>query len=92
MAEHRAESAKVYPRPGRVRNYHLDRRWILLCDGLVYDNGIVSWERGYRTRLVARLAAFWHYYIGSWGGGVVTITDTRTITTPPGSSSDGEVG
>lgn len=68
----------TYPRQGRRwwhRRPHLERRWrIDAC--LAYDGGGGTWAQGYRTHAGARVAAWWHYHVASWGG-QVTITDTR---------------
>jgi hypothetical protein len=81
-ADKDAGTERVYPRTPRTPNRHLDRRWRVEFNNLVYDGGgTASRKWGYRTRLGARLAAWWHYHVASWGGGPVTITDTRIL--PP---------
>lgn len=72
-------SETIYPKEPRERRAHLDRRWRLDC-ALVYggDGGgwVSEWSKGYRTRLGARIAGWWHYHISSWGG-TVTLVDSR---------------
>lgn len=57
---------KLYPKPEKDRS-HLDRPWILSCH-LAYDGGGADWAKGYRTYIGARIAAWWHYHVASWGG------------------------
>ena len=82
-------SGIVYPKKPRERDPHLDRRWRLDCN-LVYggDGGgwCAEWSKGYRTQTGARIAAWWHYHLASWGGSV-QITDTAS--TPAHPESDG---
>lgn len=70
----------IYPKPTRKRDPKLHRRWRLDCV-LVYggDGGgaAATWSKGYRTRLGARIAAWWHYEIASWGGSVKLIDTTK---------------
>ena len=99
----------IYPKPERTRNMHLDRRWRLDCS-LVYGDsggaGVETWSKGYRTRTGARLAAWWHYHLASWGGSVELVDTASTPHAPlsghrsdehgssgaPGPSDDGEAG
>lgn len=63
----------LYPKEPSKRDPHLDRPWRLDCN-LVYggDGGgwVEEWSKGYRTLWGARIAAWWHYHIASWGGSV----------------------
>jgi hypothetical protein len=58
----------IYPNY-KTKRYdpHLDRRWRLDCD-LAYDGGRSRWSKGYRTRPGARIAAWFHYHLASYGG------------------------
>lgn len=86
-AENDAHVETVYPRPEHEPNRRLHRRWRVDYDGLVCEmGGIASWSKGYRTYLGARIAAWFWYQVGTYGGGSVTITNTRV--TPPGSGRD----
>lgn len=67
---------RVYPKDKREPNYHLNRKYILSLDELVFENGTGSWSRGYRTYAVARFMAFMYYHVLSYGGGTVSIEKT----------------
>lgn len=51
------------------------RRWRLDCKDLVYDGGHSSFCVWTRTRFGARLSAWLHYNVRSWGGGSITLVD-----------------
>lgn len=62
---------RLYPKE-RPQPDHSDRRWRLDCQ-LAYDGGGSEWSGYYRTLWGARLAAWWHYHIASWGGSIVLV-------------------
>ncbi len=68
---------RVYPKEPREPNDNLDRKWVVKYRNMIYDGGgTASWDRGYHTFIGARIAAFYHYHIGSWGG-AITIERNR---------------
>ena len=69
---------KLYPREKKSYNAHLERRWRLDCH-LLYDNGDAPWSRGYRTFVGARVAAFFHHYLFSWGGEIQLIDQWKGV-------------
>lgn len=76
MAEQK--SFKIHPRPKKTpKNYHLKRRWVVEYKNMIYDGGYsTSWSKGYHTKLGARFAAAWQYYMATWGG-EITLRDNR---------------
>lgn len=60
---------QLYPKYKPVVD-HSDRPWGVKFD-LAYDGGGSRWTGYYRTRLGARISAWWHYHIASWGGSAV---------------------
>lgn len=67
-------SETLYPK----RRYKKDkshRRWRLDAE-LAYDGGGSQWSEYYRTKTTAKIAAFWHYHIASWGGNI-QLVDTE---------------
>lgn len=64
-------SETLYPKPKKERP-ETPRRW-RVDYGLIYDNGHVQWSKQYRTRRGAKIAAWWHRYISSYGGTVVLV-------------------
>lgn len=61
----------IYPKDPREKNYRLNRRWRvdyvdMICEG----GGGASWSKGYRTWVGARVAAWFWYHIGTYGGKV----------------------
>ncbi|ASR80121.1 hypothetical protein PQB77_gp60 [Arthrobacter phage Correa] len=61
---------KDHPKPSR--------RYLVQYD-LIYDGGSSEFDRYYRTYFGARIAAFYHTKIGSWGGDVVLIDRYKEI-------------
>lgn len=59
---------ELYPND-KFRDPHLERRWRIDCD-LAYDGGGSEWSQGYRTKIGAKIAAFLHYHVFSWGGSI----------------------
>jgi len=72
------KSFKIHPQPRRrSKKQHLNRRWIVDYKDMIYDGGYsASWSRGYRTKIGARLAMAWQYYMATWGG-EMTLHDNR---------------
>ena len=61
---------QLHPAPKQGRGSP-NRRWRVDYD-LAYDyGGSGKWSGYYHTRLLARIAAFWNTYVGSWGGTAV---------------------
>lgn len=60
---------QLYPRECPARDKS-GRRWRVDYD-LAYDGGGCRWSGYYRTRVGARVAAFWNFYVASWGGSAV---------------------
>lgn len=66
-------SERLYPSPRREAR--LSRRqskaelrpWRVDYD-LLYDGGGGCWSGHYRTRVGARIAAWWNVHVSSWGG------------------------
>jgi hypothetical protein len=52
------------------------RRWGVTYN-LTYDGGSGEWVWYYRTKLSARIFAWWHVYIGSWGGTAVRFDNRK---------------
>lgn len=65
---------QVYPRERKTRDKS-HRRWRMDAE-LAYDGGGGKWTDYYRTYLGARIAAFYHYHIASYGGSI-EITDQQ---------------
>lgn len=64
---------QLYPRPPRKEKDHTDRQWHVYYD-LTYDmGGSGPWCGYYRTRIGARIAAWWNVRIASWGGTALLI-------------------
>lgn len=63
MAE---EIVEVWPKPV-YRNQHTERPW-RVDYSLAYDGGGSSFSQWYRTRRGARISAWWHMHVRSWGG------------------------
>lgn len=73
MAEKEQE---LYPKSRqRPEPDHSDRSWGVSYH-LVYDDGLGAWTQYYHTKLGARISAFLHYHIRSWGGRA-TLFDNR---------------
>lgn len=64
---------QLYPKERKVRDVS-HRRWRLDCE-LVYDGGGGKWRGYYRTLWGAKIAAWFHYHIASYGGHI-GLTDT----------------
>ncbi len=64
---------RVYPKPQKPYNPNLSHRWLVEYN-LVYggDGGGWSqdWSKSYRTKTGAKVASWYHYHLGSWGGSV----------------------
>lgn len=68
----------IYPKPPRARRVHSERRYRVRYSGMAVDGGgSVSWVGYHRTRIGARIAAWWGQHVTTWGG-TVTITDRET--------------
>jgi len=58
---------QLYPKPESPKSDHSDRPWGIKFD-LIYDGGSDKWTQYYRTKIGARISAWWKYHISSWGG------------------------
>lgn len=67
----------LYPKETPPRKVHPYRKWRVEYRELIYggDGGgyTSSWDGYYRTKIGAKIAAFYHWYLGSWGGGTVRL-------------------
>lgn len=63
----------LYPKEKKVKDVS-HRRWRLDCE-LAYDGGGSKWHDYYRTLWGAKIAAWFHYHIASYGGHI-ELTDT----------------
>lgn len=53
-------------------------RWAVRYEHMVYEGGVcASWTGYYRSRLAARVAAWYHQTLASYGGDSVEIIDQR---------------
>ena len=68
-------SERLYPRPPRKRKDKSGRRYHVHYV-LAYDGGAGEWTGYYRTKLGARIAAYWNYKVASWGGSA-DLTDMK---------------
>lgn len=68
-------SEQLYPRQPKRRPQHPERPW-RVDYRLYYDDGIGEWSSYYRTSIGARISAFWHHSVASWGG-FVELVDQR---------------
>lgn len=62
---------QLYPKERKVRDVS-HRRWRLDCH-LAYDGGGSEWSDYYRTLWGAKIAAFMHHHVFSWGGSIELI-------------------
>lgn len=68
---------RLYPKEPKVRDVS-HRRWRLDAE-LAYDGGASWWSNYYRTLWGAKIAAFMHYHVFSWGGSI-ELVDTFSPT------------
>ena len=67
---------RVYPAKRERREPDLSRRWLVTCTNLIFEGGgMGTFQRSFRSRAVARVWAWWIWYIGSYKGEGITITD-----------------
>ena len=59
---------RLYPKERKKKDVS-HRRWRLDCD-LVYEGGSSKWSDYYRTLWGAKIAAWFHYRIASYGGSI----------------------
>jgi len=68
---------KVYPKPPKPAP-NLSRRWLVRGENLVGEAGYCfNTEASFRTRLMARVWAWYLWQLASYGGGTITIHDHR---------------
>lgn len=67
---------QLYPKAPKPEPDHSDRSWAIRYEDVIYDNGVFSWTKYYRTKLGARFFAWWTIHIASWGGGA-SLIDNR---------------
>ena len=65
-------SKQLFQRPDKPTP---NRRWRVDYD-LAYDGGGTEWSGYYHTRPLALIAAWYHSYIGSWGGTAILFDQT----------------
>lgn len=66
---------QIYPKERKVRDVS-HRRWRLDCY-LAYDGGGTEWSGYYRTRWGAKISAWYHYHIASYGGSIELIDTSK---------------
>ena len=69
-------SKRLYPSPRREarlarRQSKAELRTWRVDYDLAYDGGGGCWSAYYRTRVGARIAAWWNVHVSSWGGTAV---------------------
>lgn len=64
-------SELLYPKPRRRKQKDLSHRPYRVDYSLAYDGGGSSFTCYYRSYFTARVCAFYHVRIGSWGGKAV---------------------
>ena len=68
-----AQRESLYPNPKRKarqarRQVRREQRRYRVAYDLLHDGGGGEWTGYYRTRVGARLAAWWNVHVSSWGG------------------------
>lgn len=70
-----SDTQRLYPKRLRTKASTAHRRWQVRYEDMVYESGVSSsWTAYYRTRWGARVAAWWHQRVASYGGSSVTLT------------------
>lgn len=65
----------MYPKERKAKDRsHL--RYRLDCD-LAYDGGGSRWSSYHKTKIGAKISAWYHYHIASWGGSI-DLVDQQT--------------
>lgn len=67
---------QLYPAVPLPRPVHPERPWGVHYL-LAYDDGPDAWTQYYRTKIGARISAFLHYHIRSWGGRAVLFDNRK---------------
>jgi len=67
------KNEQLYPKH-RIKKDKSNRKWRIEYD-LAYDGGGEEWVGYYRTRLGAKISAFWNVHVSSWGGSAILINN-----------------
>lgn len=69
-------STVLYPKEKRRKEKVNYKHWVDYS--LAYDGGGSKFTKYYRSRFNARVFAWWHVHIASWGGTAVLFTKGET--------------
>lgn len=75
-----AQKERLHPSPSREarlerRQSRAEKRRYRVDYDLAYDGGSSEWSGYYRTRVGAKIAAWWNVHVSSWGGTADLLTD-----------------